>query len=503
LNINDAVKEYQSLSRRIKYFEEAAAVMSWDLQTGAPEKAVIGRSGVIGTISTEAFKMLISEQMEKLLVFLSNPENMPHLSRIIQVSVKEDLKKFNRFKKISAEKYEAYIVLTTQAEAVWKEAKALGDFAIFKPYLEKIVEFLQEAAELWGYDGHKYNAMLDIYEPGVTTEQLDKIFGYLKEKIIDLMGRIKKSGYVPDNSMFLKSYDKDMQRRLSLKILDKMQFDLKRGRLDESAHPFTIKLNLGDVRLTTKYEVNNLTGALFATIHEGGHGLYEQNIREDLAGTPLCTGSSFGIHESQSRYWENFLGRSRPFWEMFYDDLLEIFPEQFNGVSVENIYHGANRVEPSLIRVQADELTYGLHIILRYELEKSLIGGDIKVCDLPRLWDESMQTYLGIIPGHPGEGVLQDIHWSKGYFGYFPSYTLGNIYAAQFFNQMKKEIPDYDGSVENGDFKGINEWLKEKIHQHGKLLKPAELLHRVTGEEINPKYFAEYLEKKYREIYKI
>jgi carboxypeptidase Taq len=254
VNVNEVVTAYMKLNRRILDYEEAAAVMQWDLQTGAPEKAVHGRAGVIGTISTEAFRMFTSKDMEKYLVFLSNPDILQQLDTVTQVSVREDLRRFSRYIKIPPEKFEAYIILTTQAEAVWKEARQKGDFKLLQPYLEKIVEYLREAVELWGYEGHKYNTLLDEFEPGMTTVQLDELFSYLKEKLVNLLDRIKKSGCVPDNKMFLNSFDKDGQRQLSLKILDKMQFDFKRGRLDESAHPFTIRLNPGDVRITTRFD---------------------------------------------------------------------------------------------------------------------------------------------------------------------------------------------------------------------------------------------------------
>jgi carboxypeptidase Taq len=275
------------------------------------------------------------------------------------------------------------------------------------------------------------------------------------------------------------------------------------GKLDITEHPFTIGMTPGDVRITTHYYTNDFSSALFSSIHEGGHALYEQNISSELDDTLLSTGTSMGIHESQSRFWENIIGRSYNFWSYFYEDINKMFPEQFKGVSVEDFYKGINKVQPSLVRVDADEVTYNLHIMIRYEIEKALINNEIKVSELPRIWNEKMKEYLGIEPQNDREGVLQDVHWAGGSFGYFPSYTLGNIYSAQIYNAIRKQLDNFDDLIKDGELTKIKEWLGQNIHRYGKLLTPAEILKSVTGEEINPRYLIDYLENKYKKIYNL
>ncbi|WP_243136909.1 carboxypeptidase M32 [Alkaliphilus serpentinus] len=494
----DGLKE---LIKRMKHYTEAAALMQWDLETGAPTKSVEVRSEVIGTIATESFKISVSDEMGKYIDELSQPENFDQLDDIMKASIKRLKKEYDRFKKIPSDKYQEYMVLLAQSQAMWKEAKSKKDFSIFLPNLKKIVEFQRLFVELWGYQGHPYNSLLDTFEPEMTVVKLDKIFSELRDKLVELHKRIVATGYTPDQSIFEQSFNIEKQKELSIRVLNSMGYDFEAGRMDESAHPFTLKLNPGDVRITTKYEETKLMSALYSTIHEGGHALYEQNISKDLTYTPLNEGASMGIHESQSRFWENMLARSLDFWHFFQKELMEVFPEEFKGISIEKIYHSINKVENSLIRIYADELTYGLHIILRYEVEKGLITGDIEVEDLPRIWNEKIQEYLGVTPKDDSEGVLQDVHWSAGLFGYFPSYALGNIYAAQFVEKMESDLENYQVMVRNGEFGQIKNWLIENIHRHGRSLSPEELIKQITGEGINPKYFIDYLEKKYSDIY--
>jgi carboxypeptidase Taq len=364
------------------------------------------------------------------------------------------------------------------------------------------VDFQNELVGYWGYEGNKYNTLLDFYEPGFTVEKIDKVFGELRDAIVDLLNRIKSSGYTPDTKVLEGHFSKASQEKQGTYITEKIGYDFGAGRMDESMHPFTIEFNNKDVRITTHYYENDFTNALFSCIHEGGHAIYEQNISDELRGTTLGSGVSSGIHESQSRFYENILGRSREFWKYFYPEVIKAYP-QFEKVDFDEFYKAVNIVKPSLIRVDADELTYSLHIIIRYEIEKALINGEIKVEDLPRIWNEKYKEYLGVEPENDGVGVLQDVHWSGGMFGYFPSYALGNLYGAQFYNTMLKEIPDMMKKVENGEFEPIKEWLKEKIHRHGGVYKPSELITMVTGEELTAKYFIEYLNKKYGEIYNL
>ena len=279
-----------------------------------------------------------------------------------------------------------------------------------------------------------------------------------------------------------------------------MGFSFEAGRLDVSVHPFTITLGVGDVCITTSYDEGELRSALYSCIHEGGHAIYEQNIDPALSGTMLMTGASMGIHESQSRPYENLIGRSRAFWQYFYPEAQKAFP-QLKGVPLEAFYRAVNTVQPSLIRIEADELTYSLHIIIRYELEKAIFGGGADVVDLPHMWNAKYKEYLGVEPQNDGEGILQDTHWSGGNFGYFPSYALGNLYSAQFLFAMKRDMPDLESRISEGDFAGMNDWLKQHVHRHGAVYQPGELIRRVTGEPLTAKYFIDYLNEKYADIY--
>ncbi|MEW9698875.1 carboxypeptidase M32 [Paenibacillus sp. SI8] len=497
------LEAFKAYVRKMKQYEEAIALIYWDMRTGAPKKGIETRSEVVGELSTEVFRMSTSDEMGGYLAYLLQPDQLEQLDAVSRKMVLECKKEYDRSKKIPAEKYQAYVVLTSQAESVWEEAKHTSDWPMFQPYLEKIVAATKEFIELWGYEGNKYNTLLDMYEPGMTVEKLDQVFGALRDKAVPLLQRIQAAPSQPDRSFLDQQFEISKQKQFSLSILKQMHYDFEAGRLDETVHPFATALNPGDVRITTRYLPNDITSALFGTIHEGGHALYEQNISKDLVGTNLCTGTSMGIHESQSRFWENVIGRSKAFWNRYYGELQSTFGGQIDDVDVNAFYHAINHIHPSLIRIEADELTYNFHIMIRYELEKGLINGTIEIADLPQAWNAKYEEYLGVVPANDGEGVLQDVHWSGGAFGYFPSYSLGNMYAAQFTHTLRKELPDFDRLIETGNLVPIKEWLSDKIYQYGKLLTPNEIVKQVTGEELNPEYLVQYLEEKYSEIYGI
>ncbi|MEB4795935.1 carboxypeptidase M32 [Paenibacillus chondroitinus] len=497
------LESFKAYVRKMKQYEEAIALIYWDMRTGAPKKGIGTRSEVVGELSTEVFRMSTSDEMGEYVAFFTQPAELEQLDAISRKMVEECKKEYDRSKKIPAEKYQAYVVLTSQAESAWEDAKHNSDWDSFQPYLEKIVATTQEFIELWGYEGHKYNTLLDMYEPGMTVEKLDEVFGALREKAVPLLQRIQASPNQPDRSFLDQQFEISKQKQFSLSILKQMQYDFEAGRLDETVHPFATALNPGDVRITTRYLPNDITSALFGTIHEGGHALYEQNISDDLVGTNLCTGTSMGIHESQSRFWENVIGRSKAFWNRYYGELQTTFSPQIDQVDVDTFYKAINHIEPSLIRIEADELTYNLHIMIRYELEKGLFNGTIAVADLPAAWNAKYEEYLGVTPANDGEGVLQDVHWSGGAFGYFPSYALGNMYAAQFTQTLRKELPAFESLIAEGNLAPIKEWLTEKVYKHGKLLTPNEIIRQVTGEELNPEYLVQYLEEKYKSVYGI
>jgi carboxypeptidase Taq len=502
-NYEKTLEDYRDLVKKIRDYQEAVGLIYWDMRTGLPKKGVESRSQVVGMLSTEMFKLSVSDEMGSCLDTLEQPENKAKLDGITLRMVRESRREYDRSKKIPTSKYQEYVVLTSQAESVWEEAKDTSDWSLFQPYLEKIVAANQEFIELWGYKGTKYNTLLDIYEPGMTEEKLDQVFGALRAKLVPLVAAIGASANQPETGFLRQTFAKEQQKAFSLFILEQMGYDFEAGRLDETVHPFATGLNPGDVRITTRYLPDDVVSALFGTIHEGGHALYEQNISKDLLGTNLCTGTSMGIHESQSRFWENMVGRSRSFWSRYYGDLQRIFSGQFDQVQAEAFYRGINEVKPSLIRIEADELTYNLHIMIRYEIEKALFAGTVKVAELPEVWNAKYKEYLGVEPANNGEGVLQDVHWSGGSFGYFPSYALGNIYAAQIRHTLLNRIPDAEELIGKGSLLPIKDWLTHEIYQYGMLQTPSEILTRVTGEELNPDYLVQYLTDKYSDIYKL
>ncbi|AZN41996.1 carboxypeptidase M32 [Paenibacillus albus] len=486
----------------IKSYEESLGLLYWDLRTGAPRKGMDVRSEAIGNLSGQMFKLSTAPELGEWLTELEQPATYEGLSEIHQRLVKETRKDYDRSVKIPPKLYQEYVVLTSQAESMWEDAKANSDYASFEPYLDKIITYTNQFIDLWGVKGTRYDTLLDMYEPGMTTEELDRVFGGLREKLVPLSAAIASSPHQPETGFLKQQYAKESQKKFSLFILEQMGFDFTGGRLDESAHPFATGLNPGDVRITTRYLADDVTSALFGTIHEGGHALYEQNISKDLIGTTLCTGTSMGIHESQSRFWENVIGRSTGFWKRYFGDLQQHFPNQLD-VSVEDFYRATNVSEPSLIRIEADELTYNLHIIIRYEIEKLIFNEGVKASELPALWNAKYKEYLGIEPSNDGEGVLQDVHWSGGAFGYFPSYSLGNMYAAQMTDTLEREMPNFWELVETGNLIPIKEWLTDKVYQYGKLRTPSELITSITGKSLDPDYLFRYLEKKYTDIYKL
>lgn len=497
------IEEFSNYIKKIQNYNEAISVMYWDLRTGAPKNGAEQRSNVISQLSSEVFEMSTSDQMDNYLNLLEKELGTGNLSEIVEKSVKECRKSFDLNRKIPKEEYAEYVKLCALSESAWEDAKKESDFTKFQPFLEKIVAMKKQFIEYWGYKEYKYDTLLDFYEPGMTTKKLDEVFGKVRERLVPLVSKISNSSINLQREELSKPLAKQVQKEISEEILLKLGYSFDSGRLDETVHPFQITLNPGDVRVTTKYIEDNFMSALFGTIHECGHALYEQNISSSLIGTPLCSGASMGIHESQSLFFENMIGRSLEFWETQFDYLKEKTGDYLHNLTVEDFYKAINHCEPSLIRIEADECTYPLHIMVRYEIEKELFDGDLQVKDLPSVWNEKMNDYLGVVPSNNGEGVLQDVHWSGGDFGYFPSYALGAMYAAQFKHKMKEELPSYDELIKSGELHQIVNWLTRNIHQYGMLKKPVEILKDVTGEELNVTYFLEYLEEKYAKLYQL
>ncbi|ADU30473.1 carboxypeptidase M32 [Evansella cellulosilytica] len=499
----DVEQQFRELIKKISNYNEAIGVLAWDLRTGAPKKGVDQRSEVLGTLSSEVFRLSTSQEMKQYIKELRAETVWGSLDDVTQGAVLECEKDLLKLEKIPEKEYSEYVILTAKAESIWAEAKDAADFTLFQPYLEKIVEFNRKYVEWVGYETNKYNTLLDDYEPGLTVDIIDDVFGQLKDEIVPLLKEVTSSSYQPKTDFLFEHFPKENQEKLSIDILKSMQYDFEAGRLDTTVHPFAIGLNPGDVRVTTKYDEKDFRTAVFGTIHEGGHALYEQNIDKKYVGTPLCTGTSMGIHESQSLFWENFVGRNKAFWEKHYDKLKSFSSGQFDRVTLEEFYDGINVAGPSFIRIEADEMTYSLHIILRYELEKALINGELEVKDLPKAWNDKMEELLGIRPSNDAEGVLQDVHWSGGSFGYFPSYALGYVYAAQLKSAMDKDIPHFEQLLSEGNLTPIKEWLTEKVHKHGKSKKPLQILKDVTSEGVNAKHLIQYLKTKYHSVYKL
>jgi carboxypeptidase Taq len=501
LSTKTTLEQFLELDERITHLSTVSALVSWDQKVMAPKKGRMLFSKASSTLDTEIFKLMVSKEMGELLAELSPPSNLNNFDAVQSARIRERKQTYDKYKTIPSELYQEYATLTAEANHIWEEARKNNDFNHYLPYLESIIEMKRKFAELYGYSSHPYDALLDEFEPGLTVEKLDPLFADLLDVSVELLKKIQSSSHKTPVQIFEQSFCKEKQKEFNQYMLPIIGFDMEAGRLDETAHPFAQSMNTGDVRITTRYLENNVRSALFGTIHEAGHGIYEQNINQDFEGTVLRGGTSFGIHESQSRFLENMVGRSKHFWTYFLPTLQNYFPDQLNGVTVEEFYRAINTVKPSFIRVEADELTYNLHIMIRYEIEKGLIAGELKVKDLPTIWNNKMEEYLGIVPDTDSDGVLQDVHWSFGGLGYFPSYTLGNLYAAQILNTIEQELPEFHTNIETGNFENINQWLHSKIHQFGSLIPPNELIVKVTGNELDSKYLANYLNSKYSEIY--
>lgn len=489
------LNDFKAYMKDMEYLNSAMSALYWDSRVSMPKKGVPYRGEVLGYLSSELHKRQTSETLKTFIDRFAGSDD-----DVVKAMADRAGREYDRATRIPEDMHRAYVVAAAEAEAAWEAAKEKSDFELFKPHLNKLIAFNRDFIRCWGFAGSAYDSLLDIYEPGITVKKLDVIFAELKDAIIGLLDRIQTAGKSPDAAFLKSEYPLDAQQKLCRSVLERMGYDFDAGRLDVSVHPFTDTLGSGDVRITTHYYIKEFQSALFSCIHEGGHGIYEQNISDSLTGTMLKTGTSMGIHESQSRLYENIIGRSRTFWTYFYPETQRCFP-QFKDISLDAFYGAINAVRPSLIRIESDELTYSLHIIIRYELEKAIFNGDAGINELPVLWNKKYRESLGVIPQTDAEGILQDMHWSSGNFGYFPSYALGNLYGAQFMHALKKDCPDIDQRIERGDLLTLKEWLGRHIHRHGAVYLPGELIERVTGQPLTAKYFIDYLNGKYADIY--
>lgn len=492
-------QDFKTLVGKIHDVEAAIELLDWDADQHMPAKAAGDRGHQMATLSEYAAQLMTSEQLGQYLKQLQRPKRFSTLSAREKALVETVQGQYEEASAMGVALHTKRASLVAQGRQTWKKAREQSDFKIFEPVLTQQVALLREMTQKAGYEKSPYDVLLSEYEPGMTTEKLDPVFNALKTELVPLLKAIRKAPR--QKYPFMKArYEKEKQLAFSRRVLTDMGFDFERGLLSESVHPFCAGSSPNDIRLATRIKERDFFDGLGSTIHEGGHGLVDQGNGKALIRTPLLS-ATMGIHESQSRLWENQVGKSRAFVQHYAPILRRLFPEQLKGVKTEEIYRAINQVQPSLIRTAADEVTYNLHVLLRYELEKDMIEGKMAVKDLPEAWNRKMKEYLGVVPKNDAEGVLQDMHWSEVSMGYFPTYTLGNLYAAQFFAAAKRDIPDLEERMAHGDFKPLKQWLNRKIHHHGKLYSPDEIVKRVTGEALNPKYFVDYLWDKYGEIY--
>ncbi len=492
-------KAYCDLMQKAADINYASAVLSWDQETYMPPKGAEARGRQLSTLAGQAHEILTSDKFGALLKELSAKSD---LSDTEKSNVRLSLEDFEKNKKLTPAFVEQMSLQISECFNAWIEARKKNDFNVFAPSLTKMVALKRQQAELYGYKAHPYDALLDEYEKDATVAMLDPIFTGIKEQIPPILAKINAAQQV-DDSFFYNHFPRQQQWDFSLEVLKRMGFDFEAGRQDYSEHPFTTSFAASDVRLTTRVDESNYTSMLWSCIHEGGHGLYEQGLPESQYGFPLGSPTSLGIHESQSRFWENCVGRGLDFWSFFFPKLQSIFPEQLGNVTAEAFFKASNKVEPSLIRTEADEVTYHFHVMIRYEIEKELIQGTLGVKDLPAKWNELYNKYLGVTPPDDKSGVLQDVHWSHGSFGYFPTYTLGSFYAAQFYAKAQSDIPGLLEKIASGEMTELLHWLHEKVHKHGRRYTSEELCERITGHKLDTSFFIRYILDKYKNVYGI
>lgn len=484
--------------QRIADINHATAVLAWDKEVNIPRGGHHFRSRQMATLSGLAHEAFTASEMGERLTRLSK---MKSLNAREQKNVKLALEDYERNKKFT----KAFIIEKSMAVSAafqaWEEARADNDFTLYQEPLDKLLGYVKKEAEILDHPTHPYNALLHQYEPGLTVEQLDPLFDDLKKRLLPLLKKIRKSKTI-DNAFLHLHYPKNKQWKFGLNILQSIGYDFDHGRQDISTHPFTISFSPEDVRVTTRIDEHDLGNMTWSCIHEGGHALYEQGLPADDYG--LATGSaiSLSIHESQSRLWENNVGRSKNFWSYHYTGLQKAFPSNLNKVSINKFYKGINKVSPNFIRTEADELHYHIHVIIRYEIEKAIMENKVSTADLKDLWNEKYKVYLGLDVPDDLHGILQDVHWSHGSIGYFPTYSLGSLYAAQFYAAAQQQIKKLDKKISKGNTKDLLLWLRENIHQHGRTYEADELCMQVTGEKLNTDHFMNYVTKKYADIYK-
>ncbi|MDX1437353.1 MAG: carboxypeptidase M32 [Anaerolineales bacterium] len=498
--MKDKLDQLREILGEIKDLSYASAILSWDEQVNMPAKGSRERGEQLATLGRIAHTKFTSdgvgELLEELEPYAKTLDPDSNEARLI----KQTRRDYDIQARVPSEYVSREARATSAAHQSWVMARQASDFSLFQDNLQNIIELKREYSSYFAPSEHPYDPLLDQYEPGLKTLEVKEIFDSLRPRQVELIKAIAAAPQVDSSFLYLDYPEKD-QWNFGVAVISDFGYEWDRGRQDYSPHPFSTSFGLDDVRITTRVYNDFFNSGLFSTLHECGHALYELGIDPALARTPLADGTSLGVHESQSRMWENLVGRSLPFWDHYYPKLVEVFPSQLGNVSKESFYKAVNKVEPSMIRVEADEATYNLHIMLRLGIEIALIEGSLDVADLPEAWDQGMEDYLGIRPADQAEGVLQDVHWSMGLLGYFSTYALGNLISAQLWERIREDIPNLDDQIRRGDFGELLGWNREKIHRHGAKFEPQELIERVTGSRINPDPYVRYLAEKYSTIY--
>jgi len=503
---DDSKKAYDrllNLSKEIHLLDSSMAVLDWDQKTYIPKEGVQHRGNQLALLAGISHQKATSPEIGELLKQLEEGSLQSEPDGFEAANIREIKHSYDKLVKIPKSLVEELTRVTTVAHEVWADARKKSDFLIFLPYLEKIIKLKLQQAEAVGYEKHPYDALLDDFEPGATIEKVAKVFADFRQELVGLVKAIGNSGKRPDTSILERDYPVDRQNHFGREAAAAIGYDFEKGRLDVTVHPFCTGIGPGDVRITTRYNPNHFGQAFFGILHESGHGIYEQGLDPERYGTPGGEAVSLGIHESQSRMWENLVGRSKAFWKHFFPKAQKIYPQALGNVKFEDFYFAINEAKPSFIRVEADEVTYNLHILVRFEIEQAFFGDDLLPKDIPCAWNEKFKSYFDLQPPDDAKGCLQDVHWSAGYIGYFPTYALGNLYSAQFFDQAKKELGDLTRQFAKGEFGNLRKWLKEKIHRQGQRYRAEKLVEVVTGKPLSHRPLMDYLKTKYSELYGI
>ncbi len=497
---NEAYDWLVTHSRESANYESMAALLHWDQRTMIPPKGHEHRTEMLAQLAGLIHERAVDSRRGEALDKAAHLAEEVASTGAVAVNLREWRRDYERAVKIPHDLAVALAKAAAEAETVWEQARPKNDWQSFLPHLECLLRLKREEAEAVGYVEEPYDALLDAFEPDETARRLEPVFATLRTANTALLGRIKGARRKPDASLLRGEFPIEAQRDFALHAASALGYDLKAGRMDISAHPFSTTIGPKDSRITTRFNQQCFSEAFFSTIHETGHALYEQGLLAENWGTPMGQAVSLGVHESQSRLWENIVGRSRPFWKHFLPKARERF-QALVGVSLEYFFRAVNEVRPGLIRVDADEVTYNLHVLLRFELELALFRGELEPADLPEAWNAKMLELLGLTPPDFSSGVMQDVHWSAGLFGYFPTYTLGNIMAAQLFAAAERDLGEQEGLFAKGNFKPLLQWLRERVHAHGRRFRPRDLIREATGEELDSGHLISYLEKKAATVY--